>query len=799
MMCLIAGNVCFAEDMNLDKDTTLSADSGTIVTNKNINTNGHTLTVQGKGTGSGVSGNGGSVTIRGGGTLNIDNVQFGVHISAGSGKKKVDIDVDNMSISNVKVHGIYANTDTINVNVSKSLMMQDIGDGGFTATGDKNYRGTLNVTAGSIYVAADSYGAKVGSGGLMNLSTANGGDITLNSKYAVLIEEDGERHKNEMKISSDGSVNLIGKSYGVFTKTPIESLLSPSHNYSLDIDAKKAVTINGKTAIFVSGAKEGTNSNVDIDAGEKIEISSTSTSATKTAIDAKRGVIVNINQKNQSGTNPDVVVNGDVKADGTKGYEVTKVNIDFTTAESVLNGKITTGTANAETNMVFANGATWNNNGKSNVTNLNMDGGVINQDGIGDHTISVDNYAGSGKINFAVDGVGADGNLNITSGGLNITNAKEGSVINVGAKGDKVDTFDLSKAQSTLEELANKIKFDGADSNLTGTVKLDEGLITSEASADMKFDQSDNLGHIDMDSIDVGSKETATMRAMRDIASTAIVAWRQEDSTLSQRLGELRNSEGDQGIWTRMSRGEFEYDGAYENQYNFFQLGYDKAYGDWHYGAAISHNDGKTTYAEGSGENRSTSLSLYGTWLGDKGHYADVVLKQGRLSNEFDTYAAAGHTHGDYDAWGTSLSGEYGRKTELNDGWYVTPQVQLTLMRIGSESYTTDNGISVDQETLNSAVGRIGLEFGKVVNDKGAVYAKASMLHEFAGNADTYLNLNGIRNSYSQDIGGTWYEAGIGLNYRTSNDSYIYADVVKTFGGDVETPWQWNVGMRWGF
>ena len=27
----------------------------------------------------------------------------------------------------------------------------------------------------------------------------------------------------------------------------------------------------------------------------------------------------------------------------------------------------------------------------------------------------------------------------------------------------------------------------------------------------------------------------------------------------------------------------------------------------------------------------------------------------------------------------------------------------------------------------------------------------------------------------------------------------IYADVVKTFGDDIKTPWQWNVGARWTF
>lgn len=61
------------------------------------------------------------------------------------------------------------------------------------------------------------------------------------------------------------------------------------------------------------------------------------------------------------------------------------------------------------------------------------------------------------------------------------------------------------------------------------------------------------------------------------------------------------------------------------------------------------------------------------------------------------------------------------------------------------------------------------------------------------------MSLNSISNSYSQDIGGTWYEAGLGFNFKTTDNSYVYADVVKTFGDDIKTPWQWNVGARWSF
>ena len=818
MACLLLGNVGFAADLDkpiagaelkLNEDTTLTIGSGEAIKNSIIDLNGNTLTVTGGTDITGVTTYEKDTNISKG-TLEIENTKFAIKNNNWSNPDKViTIDVENLLIKNTKEVAITANHSKVDIKVSGELSITNYT--GVTATQNGLYataEGTLEVTAGSIYSAIGKQAAKVSNGSSMTLtSTDSNGGITLTTqtdkgKGAIDVRNGSDKVKNNtLEIKSSGFVNIVGVSDDstVDEKSSGISILNNEKNIAenkITINAEKDVFIKGDTGININSIEYDSNqkyhNQLIINSNTEIKIEAVETGK---AINATSGADVKINENG----NADVVVDGDIIVSAKGENDKSTVNVNFATADSVLNGKITTGEANAATSMEFAKGATWNNNGTSNVTNLAMNGGVIKQDNDAAHTIEVENYSGTGNIVLHADGVDADGTLNITSGGVTINNAAEKSVVNVSAAGDKIDSFDLSKAQASLEELANQITFNGTDENLSGTVKLEEGLVSSGASADISFDQNDDKGHIDLDSVDIGSKETATMRAMRDIASTAIVAWRQEDSTLSQRLGELRNSDGDQGIWTRMSRGEFEYDGAYKNQYNFFQLGYDKAYGDWHYGAAISYNDGKTTYAEGSGENSSTSLSLYGTWLGDKGHYADIVLKQGRLSNEFDTYAAAGHTHGDYDAWGTSLSGEYGRKTELNDGWYVTPQAQLTLMRIGGESYTTDNGISVDQETLNSAVGRVGFEIGKTVNDKGAVYAKASVLHEFAGNADTYLSLNGIHNSYSQDIGGTWYEAGIGVSYKTSSDSYIYADVVRTFGGDVETPWQWNAGVRYSF
>lgn len=675
---------------------------------------------------------------------------------------------------NVKPSGIaaYDNTEIKTGNVAIVV----------TATGNENIRET--VANGIIAEAGE---AKVttlnGSITATAINTADG------ATYAnAILAGDGS---NVTK--SDGNITAVAEGEGTLAARGV-NLWSDETITNLGVVDISAKTIGGSTEngnwIDSIGVwtRDGSTANI---AGGSITAEAYNSDEVTVNNDANIYAIlsdgtsfVNVNQE----TNNDVVINGNIE---TRSDSTVKLNLN--TINSELNGAIDDNSDNGTT-LTLANGAEWNNSDRSNVTNVSMNGGIINQNT--DKYIEIENYSGSGEIVLAVGDSTSNGDIDVIAGRTYITSADEGSVINMSVTNNNlIGTTDSAQALANLNQIANEISYDANDGHITGKVTIKEGLIMPEASGDLLFDQND-IGYV---ANVKQNSSTTTIDNIKNIAATAIVAWRQEDSTLSQRLGELRHSEGGQGIWVRMSRGEFEYDGEYKNQYNFFQMGYDWAAGSWHYGAAVSHNDGQTTYTHGDGENRSTSLSLYGTWLGDKGHYADIVLKQGRLSNDFDIYTEAGHTSGDYDAWGTSLSGEYGMKVDLDGGWYVTPQAQLTLMRIGGEDYTTNNGIKVNQDSLESAVGRVGFEVGKRISDSGSIYAKASLLHDFAGSADTYLSLNGSTNSYHQDIGDTWCEAGIGFNYKTSENSYVYADVVKTFGGDVETPWQWNAGMRWTF
>ena len=298
---------------------------------------------------------------------------------------------------------------------------------------------------------------------------------------------------------------------------------------------------------------------------------------------------INVNH----GTTNDVVINGDILT-----FDNSTVNLNLNTINSEINGAIYKGSTNG-TNLTLANGAEWNVGGNynSNITNLDMNGGIINQNT--SKYIDIENYSGSGYINFTAENTDNDGVLDFANtGDVTIESAEAGSSVNLGVINNTVNTLDIEKTEENLNAIAEKIVYVANDGNLGGKVTVKEGLITPEASADLVFSQNGG-GYVT--NITGGNRVTQTMDAMQHLAETAIVAWRQEDSTLSQRLGELRESDGGQGIWVRMSRGEFEYDGEYKNQYNFFQMGYDWAAGSWHYGAAVSHNDGQTTYTHGDG------------------------------------------------------------------------------------------------------------------------------------------------------------------------------------------------------
>ncbi|WP_293720049.1 autotransporter outer membrane beta-barrel domain-containing protein [uncultured Phascolarctobacterium sp.] len=286
-------------------------------------------------------------------------------------------------------------------------------------------------------------------------------------------------------------------------------------------------------------------------------------------------------------------------------------------------------------------------------------------------------------------------------------------------------------------------------------------------------------------------------------ADNSYAMWRNTNDSLRSRLGALGNgSERADGIWARTQAGRFSGFG-YEGRYNLYQLGYDqKADARSTYGLAVDYGDGTGDYTKGSGKDKLTAFSFYGVWQGKRGAYTNVTARAGMFDTDLKSYGDY-PDKASYKEHAYSISVEYGRRFDYQQGLFFEPQAQFTLGHLSGISYTTDRGANGYIEGLNSAIGRIGFVMGQKIKNGSDIYLKADLLHEFAGKRDLQLTsdaggTNDILSKHN-DYGDTWFELGLGANIKLSKDSSFYGEVERGFGGDINKKWSVNAGLRFTF
>lgn len=278
---------------------------------------------------------------------------------------------------------------------------------------------------------------------------------------------------------------------------------------------------------------------------------------------------------------------------------------------------------------------------------------------------------------------------------------------------------------------------------------------------------------------------------------------------LNKRMGEMRYVDGEeeQGLWVRLRHDRIGQSGDFRSMNTMYELGYDvkqpASSGEHRIGMAIDYMDGSTTYDDilGKGETKRYGLWLYDTWLGEKGHYTDYIVKWGHLSNEFDIRDKDSFEHivGDYSNNVFSVSAEYGKKNDMGNNWYFEPQAQLQLARVTGADYVTTQGSKVSVDGINSLIGRAGFRIGRDMNENSTVYLKADLLHEFMGDQTvTAADATGtLREEF--DNKGTWYDVGFGFAAKMSKNSYAFLDFERSFGNDNDETYQINAGLQWSF
>ena len=597
------------------------------------------------------------------------------------------------------------------------------------------------------------------------------GSVDLNGKNAVINAEGSQASEGIHVQNNDMNDKDNRATVNVNTENTIinaKSALVAMSNSVLNVNSN--LVTNGKNAILTRG---NSDVNINVDGKHTTQLN---------------GDIVFNYDGASSGTGIDSNVNVNLNGEGSFWTGNTKAEWNTSTDGKPSDDKMNV----SHMTLQVENGAQWNPTSVKEVgdnsasagsqavalNSLKLNNGVVNLDSDkldANSPVKVENISGNGTITTN----SLDNKLDIGTKAADTKLKVEGS----GEIGDKI-----LAGKATLEDLAGVVS--GESGSVADTVGTDNGIIAGKMFAKVGTD-----GKIIASTVKRAIQQHN--QAVSSMANLSLMTWRQENNDMNKRLGEVRASEGNQGIWARMARGQSKYGAqGIKNQYNYYQLGYDsKISDDWILGGAFTYTDGESSYTNGSGTNKHTGFAIYGSNLRDDGSFIDLIAKYAHMKNDFDVNGGVGS--GDYSINGLSFSAEYGKRFQ-QEGYWIEPQAELTYGRVSSADFTTKRGAKVHQDSMDSLVGRLGFSLGKDIK-QGNVYVRASYLYDFQGDTSVTMSKGGAATPFKTDLGGGWWEFGVGTNLDLGHDTHFYLDVETTAGGDVDTPWQWNAGVRYSF
>ena len=711
----------------------------------------------------------------------------------------------------------------------------------FTATNIIGYgvyaanRDIINLTGSEITINAEQFNPELteirGAWARDNSTISLGKSdsiVSVNVKGNSVMALTAIGTNSKLEVNADSLfVNVESTSkdgYGIHAQNKTQDIDAPDTAASVNITANNIVVNSNALGISAfSNGQMNVNGNLVVNA--------------KNAIDTRGNATININTDGQHTT----VLNGDIVFETPYTPEDTQnsgnlinsnVNINLSGEESSWTGRayqeyqvkndkneyvyIKSAELDAPNDynygdvigfsMNINNGASWNMTGNSFINNVTVEnGGVINvqkdveEFNVGIAADSGDDKGGitlnNGVINLQgesqqitvteLDDTGGTVNTNSLDNKMSIGTVVGNPSVTVNGSGEIADA--IYGGDATAQKLANVVTTSTGKS-AASQITTDEGIIAGKITADVKDGEVTNY---------TVAKNTTNV-GLSNLTGINLMTWRQENNDMNKRLGELRDSKGEHGVWARMVRGEVEYE-SIKNQYNYYQVGYDEKLStdpNWTVGMFLTRTEGNSTFRTGSAENNHTGVGVYGSYLKDDGSFIDLVAKYARIDSDFNANGGVGS--GDYNTNGYSVSAEYGKRFEQGNGFWIEPQVELTYGTVGAVDYTTSNGAKVRQEGMDSLVGRVGFSLGKDIK-AGNIYARASYLYDFDGETEVTMSRGGISDVYEQDLGGGWFEVGVGTNINLSDATHLYFDVEKTYGGDVATPWQWSAGIRYSF
>ena len=455
-------------------------------------------------------------------------------------------------------------------------------------------------------------------------------------------------------------------------------------------------------------------------------------------------------------------------------------------------------------------------------------------------------------LNFAKQGSKKNGldPADIEGGNFIVKSAAAGSGVHGYVTGDHLDTSSESNVNKILDNLAHKFYYENyvkGERNLSGTVSIaskgivssyQKALTTDKKEGDITWKDGNGQGSyvvpepkpvtpvtpdpkpvtpvtpdpkpqipaptptptptpVNPNPVVRGAYDTPHMRGIRSAVVGNINAWRTlADDIYRPRV--LQQGEPT-GIWARIGGGKYSYSGSgidTATDYTRIQGGYDaKISRGWTVGGQVSYLRGSEDYVfDGSGKVKSFSVGAYGLKDLGKDQYVHVEMQVGRVSNDFIARNEIGEAmSGDTKSNAYSIGVRYGKTLKYANGFYVEPQAQLNFTHFGGRNFNVGN-VSVNQSSVNSTSGKIGLELGKQFGN-GNLYTRFAAGHAFTGNVKTAFASGSVVKLTEQDLKGTWTELAFGGRYGFNSNNSVFADVATGLSGDYQADWGVNAGF----
>ncbi|MCL2760229.1 MAG: autotransporter outer membrane beta-barrel domain-containing protein [Desulfuromonadales bacterium] len=455
----------------------------------------------------------------------------------------------------------------------------------------------------------------------------------------------------------------------------------------------------------------------------------------------------------------------------------TAINAGTLTLDGSNGGAQLTGTITGQTGTTLNidNGATWNLTGNSTVGNLNGNNGNIGINA---------NIAASTNDQITADT--ANGNIAI-------------AVSNTGGE--------IHGKAPTLE-LINVTNPEASSGNYTlANGPLEVGLYNYNllSGKQLNYSQANSANWYLAPSY---GKELITLVGASDQTST----WLMTNDSLLQRMGELRTSSSDEqkhpyqtwirgyGWQARVNTNNSQV-GYIENTYGA-DLGADKTFdtsiGKIYGGLMAGYTNSRRSMNGGAGQSLTDTLyaGIYGTWINEKGYYIDGLAKLGHIQNNIKAYDTE-NSRASYGTWGITASLEAGKQFKSQNGWYIEPQIQGTIINFTSSNFkTSGNAANIEQRKATSYDLRAGLVAGKnIKTERGSIQPYIKGMYGRSWTDCGGITYNG--DTMIANTSGDRYQVGGGIAWQITNSSELHADYEYIKGSRIEVPWKLNAGFRY--